>query len=317
MSRRRSTALPHNRAVPPVVWLTDNIPDSLRTVLPDGIDVQVAPPALPDHLGSGEMLIGQFSPERTVDVMQRIDGLRVVQVMSAGVDSIASKMPEGVVLCNGSGVHDASVAEWVVMAILAMRRRLPEHVLSQQTHHWEWTSGGSDLEGATVLIVGYGSIGAAVEERLSPFGAKIERVARTAREGVHSDADLPALLPDADVVVILVPLTPQTHHLVDAVFIERMKAGALLVNAARGPVVDTDALLAALQAERISAALDVTDPEPLPDDHPLWSAPNVLITPHIGGAVTRVFERGWRFAGEQVRRYMNGEPLGNVVSDGY
>ena len=168
-----------------------------------------------------------------------------------------------------------------------------------------------------MLIVGYGSIGAAVEERLAPFGAKIERVARTPREGVHSDADLPALLAEADVVVILVPLTPQTHHLVDAVFIERMKTDALLVNAARGPIVDTDALLAALQAERIGAALDVTDPEPLPDEHPLWSAPNVLITPHIGGAVTRVFERGWRFAGEQVRRYMNGEPLHNVVSDGY
>ncbi|MBV8445818.1 MAG: 2-hydroxyacid dehydrogenase, partial [Candidatus Dormibacteraeota bacterium] len=242
---------------------------------------------------------------------------RVVQVMSAGVDSIVPQMASGVILCNGSGVHDSSVAEWVVMATLAMRRKLPEHVLSQQSQHWEWTSGGADLEDATVLIVGYGSIGAAVEARVLPFGARVERVARTTRDGVHAADDLSSLLPQADVVVILVPLTAATHHIVDAAFITRMKPGALLVNAARGPVVDTDALLEALRAERIAAALDVTDPEPLPDGHPLWSAPNVLITPHIGGAVTRVFERGWRFAGEQVRRYIAGEPLRNVVSDGY
>ena len=168
-----------------------------------------------------------------------------------------------------------------------------------------------------MLIVGYGSIGRALEARLAPFGARIVRVARHARDGVHSTDQLPHLLPHADAVVILLPLTSATRGMVNADFLAAMRPGALLVNAARGPIVDTDALLAALRAERIQAALDVTDPEPLPDGHPLWSAPGVLITPHIGGAVFRVYERGWRFAGEQVRRYLDGEPLLNVVKDGY
>jgi phosphoglycerate dehydrogenase-like enzyme len=300
----------------PVVWLTDDIPDVLRAHLPDGIEPQVAPMALPDHLGSGDMLIGQFSAERTLEVMRRIDGLRVVQVLSAGVDSIAPHVPRGVTLCDGAGIHDSSVAEWVVMVTAAVRRDLPAHVLSQHEQRWEF-SAGTDLDGATVLIVGYGSIGRAVEARLIPFGARIQRVARHAHDSVHAIDQLAQLLPEADVVVILVPLTDATRGMVDARFIEQMKPGALLVNAARGPVVDIDALLAALRQERILAALDVTDPEPLPDGHPLWSAPGVLITPHIGGAVRQVFERGWRFAGEQVRRFIDGEPLRNVVSDGY
>jgi phosphoglycerate dehydrogenase-like enzyme len=240
-----------------------------------------------------------------------------VQTLSAGVDTLVEHIPSDVILCDGSGVHDASVSEWVVMATLAMRRHLPEYVLSQRDAAWQRASGGADLEGATVLILGYGSIGRAVEQRLEPFGARVVRVARRGREGVHGVDELQGLLCDADVVVILLPLTAETHGMVDAGFLAAMREGALLVNAARGPIVDTDALLTALRSEHIQCALDVTDPEPLPDGHALWSAPGVLITPHIGGAVERLFERAWRFAGEQVRRYVDGEPLLNIVSDGY
>ena len=300
------------------VWIPETTPPPYRAFLPDGIDVRDVPfhGAIPDAPQHADMLINAFDAQRAIEVLPDLRDLKVVQVLTAGVDAIAAHIPPGVVLCDGAGVHDAAVSEWVVLAITAVRRQLPQHVLAQHRGSWEFQV-GSDLDGATVLIVGHGSIGRATEARLTPFGASIVRVARHARDGVHGLDELPRLLPEADVVVMLVPLTDATRGMVDASFLASMKEGALLVNAARGPVVDTDALLAALRAERIRAALDVTDPEPLPDGHPLWSAPGVLITPHVGGAVSRVFERGWRLAGEQVRRYINGEPLRNVVSDGY
>ena len=177
-----------------------------------------------------------------------------------------------------------------------------------------------------MLIVGYGAIGAALEARLTPFEVEVVRVARSARPGgqgpevtgpvVYGVAELPALLPDADVVVLLVPLTDATRGLVDADFLARMKPGALLVNVARGAVVDTDALLVALNEGRITAALDVTDPEPLPPDHPLWSAPGVLVSPHVGGASSAMWPRAYRVVREQLDRFAAGEPLANVVRPG-
>jgi len=173
-----------------------------------------------------------------------------------------------------------------------------------------------DLSGKTVLIVGYGSIGAAIEARLTPFGVNVLRVARSAREQpkVSAVADLHALLPLADIVVLIVPLTEETRGLVGAAEIALMKHGALLINAARGPVVVTDALVEALEQQRIRAAVDVTDPEPLPAGHPLWSAPNCLITPHIGGSTPEFIHRAFRFGAAQVRRYIAGAPLENIVT---
>lgn len=308
------------RAMPALtVWVPAQVPPDLHAFLPQGIEVRVVPGAGPidDAPQHGDILIAGYDQARTVEILPQLRDLRLIQTLSAGVDILAPHVPPGVTLCDASGVHDIPVSEWVVMSILAVRRQLPEHVLSQHESAWRWAGLGHDLEDATVLVAGYGSIGRAVEARLAPFGVNVVRVARHARDGVHGESDLRALLPEADVVVILVPLTPETHGMVDASFLATMREGALLVNAARGPIVDTDALLEALRTERIKAALDVTDPEPLPDGHPLWSAPGVLITPHIGGAVWRVFERAMRFAGEQVRRSMNGEPLRNVVSEGY
>ena len=170
---------------------------------------------------------------------------------------------------------------------------------------------------STVLIVGYGSIGQAVEARLAPFGAKFLRVARRAREGVHPVSKLDELLGQADTVVLIMPLTSETRHLMDATRLAKMKAGALLVNASRGPLVDTEALLQALQEKRIRAAVDVTDPEPLPPGHPLWSAPNLLITPHVAGDSSKFMQRAFKLVREQVERYARGESLLNIVTGEY
>jgi phosphoglycerate dehydrogenase-like enzyme len=221
-------------------------------------------------------------------------------------------------------------------AIMATMKRIPLYRDLQNQHQWrgfatvtdgflneagaprgQYTILGEDLAGKTVLIVGYGSIGAAIEARLAPFGVEVLRMARSAREQpkVSAIAELDTLLPLADIVVLIVPLTDQTRGLIGAHEIARMKRGALLVNAARGPVVVTDALVDALNQHHIRAALDVTDPEPLPADHPLWSAPNCLITPHIGGSTPEFIHRAFRFAAAQVRRFAAGEPLENVVTD--
>lgn len=252
------------------------------------------------------------------DAMQQLDDLRVVQTLSAGVDWLVDHVPPGVTLCDAAGVHDVPVSEWTMAAILAMQRELPLQLGWQQTASWHRPGPETDdLEGSTALILGYGSIGRAVEARLAPFGVDIVRVARTQREGVHALAELPSLLPRADVVVVLLPLTSATRGLVDARFLASMRDGTLLVNAARGSIVETAALLAEVQQRRLRAALDVTDPEPLPDGHPLWSAPGVLITPHTAGSSKRFASRAWRLVADQVGRYQRGEPLQNVVVNGY
>ena len=303
------------------VWIPATTRAEHRALLPAGAVVHDMPAEgpLPDRLGPGQFVVATFSPERLVEMIPRLDDLHVVQTMSAGVDRFIGKLPDGVILCDGSGIHDVSVAEWVVMTVLASRHHLPVHVERQRAAHWHSGegTGGDDLEEATILILGYGSIGRALEARLAPFGARFLRVALHERPGVWPVTELPALLPQADVVVLLLPLTAATRGLVDAGFLSRMAPGALLVNACRGQVVDTEALLAAVNDGRIAAALDVTDPEPLPDGHPLWSAPGVLITPHVAGWVNKRLERSWRLVADQVDRFMRGLPLRNVVADGY
>lgn len=303
----------------PIVWIPAASRSEHRALLPTEIEIHEVPASGPIAAAPqpGDVLIPEFDERRALEVIPQLRGLRLVQMLSAGVDLIASRMPPGVVLCDGAGIHDGPVAEWVVMAITALRRRLPESMRGQQAQTWQTAGTGLDLDGARVLIVGYGSIGRAVEARLIPFGAGVTRVARRPRDGVHPAGELPGLLPDADIVVLLTPLTEATRGMVDAAFLAAMPDGALLVNAARGGVVDTGALLTELRRGRLRAALDVTDPEPLPDGHPLWTAPGALITPHIAGSVRGVRGRAWRFAGDQVRRFIAGEPLRNVVSDGY
>jgi phosphoglycerate dehydrogenase-like enzyme len=315
-----------------------------------GIQASIAPELLLDFTPEVELVRLSDQPEGDVEIdfwiappnlkitqrqLPHLRGLRVVQSLWAGVDLLLPLLPPGLTLCDAQGVHDIPTAEWAVTAILAMQRYLPFYFALQQQEDWAGrkrsqqryqqahasTTGSpaliDELADATVLIVGYGSIGKAIESRLAPFGARFLRVARNAREGVESVSGLDQLLPQADIVVLITPLTPQTKHLIDAGRIARMKPGALLVNAARGPVVDTEALIQALNEARIRAAVDVTDPEPLPPGHPLWKAPNLLITPHVAGASGQYIKRALKLASDQAQRYARGEPLINVVDSGY
>ncbi|MER7478218.1 2-hydroxyacid dehydrogenase [Streptomyces sp. NPDC126510] len=252
--------------------------------------------------------------------MGRMSNVRVVQTLSAGIDHVEpglARLPAGVRLCNARGVHETSTGELTLALILASLRGIPDFVRAQD--RGEWLGGFRPaLADKNVLIVGYGSIGEAIEDRLVPFEvARVARVARsertTARGPVHPLTDLPSLLPEADVVILSTPLTEATRGLAGADFLSRMKDGALLVNVARGPVVDTKALLAELETGRITAALDVTDPEPPAREHPLWRAPGVLISPHVGGPTSAFLPRAKRLLVDQLNRYVNREPLRNVI----
>ncbi|MBG0832284.1 2-hydroxyacid dehydrogenase [Planomonospora sp. ID67723] len=249
-------------------------------------------------------------------LLGRMPRLKLLQTVTAGVEPYRPHLPEGAVLCNARGVHDAGTAEWAVGAMIAVLREFPGFVRAQDRAEWTYHHTGV-LADSTVLIVGYGSIGEALERRLDGFEVDVIRVARTARGNVHGQDELPELLPRADVVVLLVPATPATAGLVDADFLAAMKDGALLVNAARGGVVDTGALVAELEKGRITAALDVTDPEPLPRDHPLWTAPGVFVTPHVAGSTPASGRRTLRLLRSQLLRYLAGEPLKNMITGSY
>lgn len=320
------------------IGLPENVPQNLLQDFPKD-SVEFVP--LAEHLDRDTAvqfwippLHGRFARP----MFPYLRGVRVVQSLLAGVDWITPWLPKEILLCDGQGIHNLPVAEWIVGAILASLKRFPESRDLQHEQLWDGQiqggrspeqddadSGqappyrvlGDELVRKKVLIVGYGGIGAELERMLQPFSVDILRVARTARPGIRAIADLAKVLPTADVVVLLVPLTDSTRGLFNADMLNRMKDGALLVNAARGPVVDTDALVAQLQAKRIHAVLDVTDPEPLAKGHPLWSAPNCFITPHVAGSVEGFFVRAYTFAAAQVRRYLAGEPLQNQVHDGY
>lgn len=305
-------------------WIPHEQGRSLLGDVPDGVRVEVAtePGRLPSEPTGVRFWVPPFLAQaEVVRLAADLPDLRVVQLLTAGADAWAGQLPDGVLLCDARGVHDSPTAEWVVAAILAQLRAFPLFARAQPRHQWSYAEATptDELAGKRVLIVGTGSIGAALVARLMPFEVELTLVARTARpaEGVRGVAELPALLPMADIVVLLVPLTELTRGLVDARFLSAMSDGALLVNAARGPVADTDALVAELKTGRLYAALDVTDPEPLPAGHPLWELPNVLLTPHVGGSVRGLLPRGYRLAGDQLRRFAAGEPLINEVIDGY
>ncbi len=300
------------------LWIPDRPGSEAVGELPKGVSLNLIPRTgeLPPAAADVEFLVPDAGDSRIAELLPRMRVLRVIQTLSAGVDKLLPIVPAGVMLCDAAGTRNAAVAEWVVAAILASTKRLGELRDSQREHCWE-RQGSHELAGATVLILGYGSIGAATERRLAPFDVELIRVARRARAGVHAVEDLGGLLPLADVVVVLLPLTPETTGLLDADMLDRLRPGALLVNAARGPILDTRALVGLLRAERIRAALDVTDPEPLPPGDPLWDAPGVLITPHLAGDTPAAERRAWTLVGEQVRRHLRGEPLANVVRHGY
>ncbi|MEW2301718.1 2-hydroxyacid dehydrogenase [Streptomyces sp. NPDC006655] len=303
-------------------WLP--IPPDEFTELPAGLDYLFwdGGQEFPGDPADCAVYVVPYMKRQAVKVrpLQGMRNVRLIQTLTAGVDDmIAAKdhIVPGVQLCNARGVHEASTAELALALTLASLRGIPGFVRAQQQEHWQ-SGFHPALADRNVLIVGYGAIGEAIEDRLVPF--ELARVARVARSGrasargpVHPLTELPHLLPEADVVILSTPLTDTTRGLVDAEFLARMKDGALLVNVARGPVVDTKALLAELESGRITAALDVTDPEPLPAGHPLWQAPGVLISPHVGGPTSAFLPRAKRLVTEQLNRFVNREPLRNVI----
>jgi phosphoglycerate dehydrogenase-like enzyme len=306
-----------------LVWASER-PERDSFQVGDGIELATIPRPIAAHadLTRVGMLIPPFGSRAVLEALPAMTSLRLVQTLESGVDWLLPAVPDHVTLCNSKGAHDAAVAEWIVAVVLAMQRRLPDHLHAQRERTWrdivagdEWQPPYSgDLEDSAILIVGYGSIGEATEKRLKPFEVAVSRVARRRRSGVHPVSDLDRLIPSADIVILLLPLTPSTMGLIDADLMGKMKPGALLVNAGRGGVVDQDALLDLLREGRLRAALDVTDPEPLPSHDPLWTAPNILLTPHMAGDTPRRFRRSWRLAAEQAERLRNGHPLANVVS---
>jgi phosphoglycerate dehydrogenase-like enzyme len=272
---------------------------------------------LPESVADVEFYVPPFFPRPdAIAAMKRMPKLKVVQTLTAGFDAVRPHVPASAVLCNARGVHDASTAEWVVGATVAAIRQFPCFAAEQAAGRWSYRFTDC-LAGKTVLIVGYGSIGQAVERRLTGFELHIRRVARSARAGVSAVSELPDLLPQADVVILLAPVTTETAGMVDAAFLARMKDGALLVNAARGVLVVTDDLVAEVATGRLSAAMDVTDPEPLPPGHPLWELPNVLITPHVGASTPVSARTAEQFVRDQAERYLTGQPLLNVITGDY
>jgi phosphoglycerate dehydrogenase-like enzyme len=248
-----------------------------------------------------------------IDTMASVGRPRVVQTLSAGVDWLVGHVPEGVTVCNARGVFDLPLSEWVVGAILAVQRGLLQARDAQARRDWA-SFEPVELAGRRVVILGHGSIGTAVAERLRPFDVEIVGVARTARDGLLGMRDLDRVLPTAEILVDLLPLTSETVGLLDVRRLALLPDGALVVNAGRGRTIVTDALVAQLQHGRLRTALDVTDPEPLPASHPLWSLPNALITPHIAGDSPASTVRSYVLAGDQIRRLAAGEPLVNQVA---
>jgi phosphoglycerate dehydrogenase-like enzyme len=300
------------------VWLPDS-PEAFGG-LPAGIEADVwqGGEEMPPSEEEVEFVVLPLGlkPE-IIRKIGKLPNLKTVQILSAGADHILPYLPASITLCNARGAHTLATAELTVGLIIASTRNLPRFTAAQLAAHWDSTRSDS-VAGKRVLIVGYGSIGEAVERRLAGWEVTIDRVARHARDDVHAMDELPQILPKADVVVILVPVTHETRRLVNAEFLKTMKDGALLVNAARGVIVDTDALLAELTSGRLRAALDVTDPEPLPDGHPLWSAPGLLLTPHVGGAIHDSRDRAYSVVAAQLARLAAGQPLANVIgADGY
>jgi len=321
------------------VAVSASIEDAVLRHFPAGVEVVRY---TPEDTGAVDvdMLVPVMAPNFGISpakVLQHIRP-RYIQTSSAGVEAIQPLVPPGVVLCNARGVHDASTAEWVVTAILASLKWLPFYGDLRRDGHWasrdetdaywqQWHGESrragmpvstEELAEKTVLIIGYGAIGKAIEARLLPFEpGRIVRVARTARDGVEPVSALDRLLPEADIVVLITPLTKETHHLIGAKQLALMRRGTFLINAARGAVIDTDALVASLEARHIRAALDVTDPEPLPDGHPLWSAPGLLLTPHIAGSTPLFLDRVFRFVGRQLQHLLDGEEPENIITGYY
>jgi phosphoglycerate dehydrogenase-like enzyme len=307
---------------------------SLLSVMPRGVEMVPLAEGL-DHDVEVDVWIPDALTPRAKEIWKRLRGVKLVHSLMAGTEWIPETVGPHVTICNARGAHNIATAEWAVGAIFALLKYVPLYCEIQASGNWRRRKEAAalyerlhpeegaiyppvmqeELTGKKVLMVGYGSIGKDIERMLTPFDVEMTRVARTARAEptVQPVSELDRLLPDAEVVILILPLTAESRGLMGARQFGLMRQSALLVNAARGPVVQTDALVDALNAGKIRAALDVTDPEPLPEGHPLWKCPNLYLTPHIGGSSPQFMRRALKVVAAELERYIKGEPLKNVV----
>lgn len=289
-------------------WNELHVPEGFLRLPTDG--------ALPDEADLEKIIF--YVPQymaglKALQAIARMPNLKVVQLPSAGYEEVLPLLPNGVTLCNARGVHDTSTAELAIALAIGARRGFPTFIRNQISGIWDHQRRTS-LADSRIGIVGYGSIGQLMAKMLEPFSVETIVFSRSGSNGSLKIDKFDTVLPTLDVVILIMPLTEENYHFINAERLAAMKDGAVLVNVARGQIVDTQALVAELHRGRISAGLDVTDPEPLPPGHPLWSAPNVLITPHVGGDSSAFEPRGRKLVEEQLVRYANGEPLLNIVA---
>jgi phosphoglycerate dehydrogenase-like enzyme len=313
----------------------------LLKLFPSEIDL-IPIPSQPQGNYDIDLWIPPPAPVLGQRIWPHLRGVKTALSLMAGTEWLTDLVGPAVTVTNAQGAHSISTAEWTVSATLAMLKYFPLYRDLQLAADWPGRRQASkdyaylhrddrpqfppilqeELHAKRVLIVGYGDIGKTIETYLIPFGVEITRVARTPRPAtdltpeVHPVTQLDDLLPHAEIVILILPHTPESHGLIGAKQLALMPQGALLVNAARGPIVQTDALVAALNAGKIRAALDVTDPEPLPADHSLWKCPNLLLTPHVAGSTPQFSPRAFQIATDQIRRLLKGEPLIHVVQVG-
>lgn len=267
----------------------------------------------PGHLDATVVVVGYDDAAAVGARFVELPALRLVQTLNAGYEEWLPLVPDGVLLSNGRGAHGGSSAEWVVAALLAIYRELA--LFDQQRAEGIWQPRDTEtLIGKRVVVLGAGDLAVNLAARLAPFETDVALVGRRSRPGVHALAEINDLLPDADALVVMLPASDETHHLVDAELLARLPDGAVVVNVGRGGSVDTDALLAELTSGRLRAALDVTDPEPLPAGHPLWSASGLLLTPHVAGNTEGARDRAWRVALRQIEVYADGGQPPNLVA---
>ncbi|MCT2584933.1 2-hydroxyacid dehydrogenase [Actinophytocola gossypii] len=283
----------------------------------DGIDTVHYDRAAPLP-GDAEVLVPSFlATTDPAHYVEQLPSLRLIQLQTTGAENWIGRIPEHVLLSTARGAHGGSTAEWALGALIAVYRELIGFEYVRKARDWSLRRATDTLQDKRVLVLGAGDLGNRMKRRVEASDATCTLVGTRARDGVHGIDEVPDLLGSHDAVVLMVPLTDATTGLVDAEFLARMPDGAVLVNAARGKVVHTDALLAELTSGRLRAALDVTDPEPLPADHPLWSAPGLLLTPHVAGSVHDYLRRAYAVVAEEVARFAAGEEPRNLVHGAY
>ena len=291
-------------------WSDLSVPDGVNLLSPENFPLDTS------DLSQVDFYVPTYmSGAKGLSYVEKMVNLKVLQMPNAGYEDALAHLRTGLTLCNATGVHDASTAELAVGLAIASRRGFPEFIKDHGNEVWNHRRFPA-LSDSKVGIVGFGSIGKEIAKKLSVFDVTITAFTQSGRDGSLTVDQLDAHLPELDIVILILPLTDSSRYMFDAPRLAKMKDGALLINMARGPVVVTDALVAELNSKRIYAALDVTDPEPLPQGHPLWKAPNLLLVPHVGGNSDAFEPRGRALIESQLRLLSQGKSLEHVVAQG-